>query len=122
MSSSTFIESFVTLLRTLSLAEGSYKPFPISPLASNGTVGYSNSHANGFLGATFNTPELGLSYDTIPFHPAMGAADTRCSVVSYDPPPLGNQTFWSFDSISATVYRYRRQQSVNLGSWYVGET
>ena len=38
-------------------------------------------------------------------------------VYPYDTPDLGEQVFPPFDQAKATVYRYRQQQSVNLGSW-----
>lgn len=46
------------------------------------------------------------------------AMDGSCIVQPYDPPPILSQTFPPFDQAKATIYRYRQQQSVNLGSWY----
>lgn len=118
--SSTHVENFATLLRALSLVEGSYKPFPSNSLTSNITassMGYSHFYGSGFLGAPVDT-----TFNATPSYPAMGGtigSDAQCSVVSYDSPSLANETFWSFDPVAATVYRYRRQQSVNLGSWQV---
>ena len=40
-----------------------------------------------------------------------------CHVEPYDPPPVLSQTFPPFDSAKANIFRYRQQQSVNLGSW-----
>ncbi len=45
--------------------------------------------------------------------------DDSCTVERDTSPPLAPQTFSPFDQAKATVYRYRQQQSVNLGSWYV---
>jgi hypothetical protein len=80
--------------------------------------------ASGLLSApvdtTFNASGPGLNYNSTSFYPGMGGdigADTQCAVAPYDSPPLPSESFWSFDSITATAYRYRRQQSVNLGSW-----
>ncbi len=42
-----------------------------------------------------------------------------CQVDTYNAPAVGMQDFPAFDSEQATVYRYRQQQSVNLGSWCV---
>ena len=42
-----------------------------------------------------------------------------CHVQPYDPPPVLSQTFPAFDSSRANIFRYRQQQSVNLGSWWV---
>lgn len=69
---------------------------------------------------TFGASGPGLNYNGTSFYPAMSGdigADTQCAVAPYDPPPLASESFWPFDSITATAYRYRRQQSVNLGSW-----
>ena len=127
MASSTYVEKFVILLRALGLVEGSYKPFPGNPLTSNNTassMGYSDYYGPGFLSPpvdrTFNASDAGLGYNATAVHPSMGGGidtDSQCSVVSYDSPSLANQSFWPFDSTTATIYRYRRQQSVNLGSW-----
>ena len=121
----TYAENFPALLRTLRLVEGSLKPFPSNTLTSSTTsaMGYSNFYGAGLLGtpidATFNVTGPGLSYINVTtFHPAIGdGTSAQCPVVSYDSPPLTNQNFWSFDSTAAAVYRYRKQQSVNLGSW-----
>lgn len=42
----------------------------------------------------------------------------NCTVEPYDPPPILNQEFPPYDQTSSNVFRYRQQQSVNLGSWY----
>ncbi|TDL27386.1 glycoside hydrolase [Rickenella mellea] len=44
-----------------------------------------------------------------------------CEVDPYDPPPVVAQSFPPFDQAKANIYRYRQQQSVNLGSWFVHE-
>ncbi|CAL1704947.1 unnamed protein product [Somion occarium] len=44
-----------------------------------------------------------------------------CHVKPYDAPLVGQQDFPPFDEDRATVFRYRQQQSVNLGSWFVHE-
>ena len=121
---STYVENFATLLRALGLVEGTYKLFPGDPLTSDNTtnpIGYSDYYGSGFLGTpvdtTFNASSPDLSYiNATTFHPAMGG-DPQCPVVSYDSPQLTSETFWSFDPTTAAIYRYRRQQSVNLGSW-----
>jgi glucan 1,3-beta-glucosidase len=43
--------------------------------------------------------------------------DVTCNVVSYNAPPVLDQEFPPYDRSVANVYRYRQQQSVNLGSW-----
>lgn len=47
--------------------------------------------------------------------------DSICDVEPYDPQPITDQTFPAFDQNVANVYRYRQQQAVNLGSWFVHE-
>ena len=43
--------------------------------------------------------------------------DPECYVEPYNAPQITQQNFPPFDSESAYIYRYRQQQSVNLGSW-----
>jgi hypothetical protein len=43
--------------------------------------------------------------------------DPECHVEPYDAPPITQQTSPPFDPEIAYIYRYRQQQSVNLGSW-----
>ena len=47
------------------------------------------------------------------------AVSNSCYVEPYDPPPVLSQTFPPFDQTKANIFRYRQQQSVNLGSWCV---
>ncbi|KAH9945964.1 glycoside hydrolase [Epithele typhae] len=49
------------------------------------------------------------------------APDHDCSVQPYDPGDVSVQNFPLFDAAKANVYRYRQQQAVNLGSWFVHE-
>lgn len=46
-------------------------------------------------------------------------ASNSCYVEPYDPAPILSQTFPPFDQAKANVFRYRQQQSVNMGSWHV---
>ncbi|KAF8894654.1 glycoside hydrolase superfamily [Infundibulicybe gibba] len=85
------------LLYTLGLVQGSYKPSP-SVLISRNT--------------TLPLNALDASYTE---------NSTECTVVPYLSPPVYVPAFPSFDPAAAQVYRYRRQQSVNLGSWFVHE-
>ncbi|WVR07557.1 hypothetical protein IAU60_004599 [Kwoniella sp. DSM 27419] len=51
----------------------------------------------------------------------VSAADT-CAVVPYTPTsPVTLESFAPYDASKALIYRYRQQQSVNLGSWFVQE-
>ncbi|KAF8810115.1 glycoside hydrolase [Phlegmacium glaucopus] len=47
--------------------------------------------------------------------------DPECHVEPYNAPQITKQTFPPFDPAIAHIYRYRQQQSVNLGSWFVHE-
>ncbi|EJD05843.1 glycoside hydrolase [Fomitiporia mediterranea MF3/22] len=47
------------------------------------------------------------------------SSDGSCDVQAYNPAPVLSQTFPPFDLAKANIFRYRQQQSVNLGSWYV---
>lgn len=49
------------------------------------------------------------------------SSSDACAVDSYTPPPPVCPEFAPFDNKIASIYRYRKQQSVNLGSWFVQE-
>src|SRR6201999_3400683 len=46
-------------------------------------------------------------------------AQGNCVPEPYSAPPITDQEFPPFDSAKAAIFRYRQQQSVNLGSWSV---
>ncbi|KAG8899825.1 Glucan 1,3-beta-glucosidase 3 [Tulasnella sp. 408] len=51
----------------------------------------------------------------------VAALDTRaCKIPDYNPGPV-SVSLPDFDANKAQVYRYRKQQAVNLGSWFVHE-
>ncbi|KAG5639515.1 hypothetical protein H0H81_000660 [Sphagnurus paluster] len=52
---------------------------------------------------------------------ASPTSQDECFVEPYNVPPIGNQAFKPFDPQMANLFRYRQQQSVNLGSWFVQE-
>lgn len=45
------------------------------------------------------------------------ASASACAIVPYQPSPPNAVTFAPFEQAKANLYRYRQQQSVNLGSW-----
>ncbi|KAG8817480.1 Glucan 1,3-beta-glucosidase 3, partial [Serendipita sp. 411] len=47
--------------------------------------------------------------------------DSTCSPEPYEIPPLAVPALPAPDAALATVYRYRKQQGVNLGSWFLLE-
>ncbi|WWC91833.1 uncharacterized protein L201_006780 [Kwoniella dendrophila CBS 6074] len=49
-------------------------------------------------------------------------AQDACSITPYSPStPVLLESFKPYDAKQALIYRYRQQQSVNLGSWFVQE-
>lgn len=120
---------FSVLLRTLGLSQGLFKPFP------SVTSGLGNlADAFGFVGGiqalspTSNTSSLNISNSiashnnshTLSSHSAVSIQRREyCSDAQYNSPDVGYQNFSPYDQTKATVFRYRQQQSVNLGSWSV---
>ncbi|OBZ75975.1 Glucan 1,3-beta-glucosidase 3 [Grifola frondosa] len=104
---------YFNLLTDECLTQGLFKPNP----------------GRGFIGDKIDDNPVG---DNFPPHYEMGenfqvqpkylkSLDETCKVEPYDPPPVSDQNFPPFDQAKANVYRYRQQQSVNLGSWFVHE-
>ena len=54
--------------------------------------------------------------------PTSSSQDPECLVEAYEVPPPTSLTFPPFDKDQATIYRYRQQQSVNLGGWFALES
>ncbi|WRT70121.1 uncharacterized protein IL334_007115 [Kwoniella shivajii] len=53
---------------------------------------------------------------------AQSSDTSSCSITPYSPPsPVVLEGFAPYDANKALIYRYRQQQSVNLGSWFVQE-
>jgi hypothetical protein len=104
------VQQFSAFLQSLNLTAGLFKPTPGPPLLS--TLGNGSSF-NPF-GVLDNTSIA--SSDPLDFN-----AQENCSPEPYSAPPFDNQEFSPFDSAKAAIFRYRQQQSVNLGSWLVTE-
>jgi hypothetical protein len=51
-----------------------------------------------------------------------GTPDPRCIVEPYEVPPPTQFTFPPYNKPDADLYRYRQQQSVNLGGWFALES
>ncbi|KAG6919916.1 hypothetical protein DXG01_013265 [Tephrocybe rancida] len=100
------------------LTQGSYKPTPMTyAVAGNTSKTPSSYAANGppraqvLLQTSEGAPPLSkLSQD-----------QDECYVEPYSPQPIEKQAFPPYDPEMAMLYRYRQQQSVNLGSWFVHE-
>ena len=98
--------SFTLLLQTLGLMQGIGKPTPgiPSPLVSSSEKDPSLLQSHPLR----PPPNLRIEYRS-----------SDCSVEPYQSADCTKPVFAPFDSVQSTVYRYRQQQSVNLGSWYV---
>jgi glucan 1,3-beta-glucosidase len=102
------VQQFNALLQSLNLSSGLFKPTPAPPLLS--ALGNGSSFDPfGILG----DPPVAFS-DPLDFN-----VQGDCSPEPYSAPSITDQEFPSFDSAKAAIFRYRQQQSVNLGSWLV---
>ena len=82
-----------------------------NPSGSNDTVSDSDMSDNSTVSAA-----------DVSDNSTMSIADDSCSVTPYTPPSsLVLESFAPYDAQQALIYRYRKQQSVNLGSWFVQE-
>ncbi len=137
-------DQVASLLQVLGLSQAIFKPIPAlvgnltAPLAAIGDA------ADGILGSLpiplpklSDIPLIGQILEAEPTagtdagHDSTGsdgmamenlAVDSSsCVVEPYNPPPVLAQTFPPFDQAKANVFRYRQQQGVNLGSWFVHE-
>ena len=90
--------SFTAFLAALSLAPAGLKPEPISVAAPP-------SVANNLIQST----KTDLPSTLLP----------ECAVTPYLPALIPPPSMPPYDRKRANLYRYRQQQSVNLGSWYV---
>ncbi|KDQ60739.1 glycoside hydrolase family 5 protein [Jaapia argillacea MUCL 33604] len=125
-------DKFASLLSSLSLTQGLFKPVPelldsgfgsvLSPTVAPSTSISSstiptNKSSLGF--ASKSHPGSALPISFIPTQVLDQSGD--CTVQPYNAPDIP-QKFVPFDQTRANVFRYRQQQSVNLGSWFVHES
>jgi len=102
------VQQFNTLLQSLNLTSGLFKPTPAPPLLS--ALGNGSSFDPlGILGNISVASSVPLGFNV----------QGSCVPEPYSAPPITDQEFPPFDSAKATIFRYRQQQSVNLGSWLV---
>lgn len=120
-------DGFSALLQTLGLVQGLSKPTPGSAGYSvGGSTNIVNETSSGlgvpspsvadlgdFQAQSVQVPSL-LSPSTAQI---LDQSDPTCRVDPYYTSFPLNQTFPPFDETKANVYRYRQQQSVNIGSW-----
>ncbi|KAI0341792.1 glycoside hydrolase [Trametopsis cervina] len=112
--------NFTALLHALSLTQGFIKPAPLLgslPVDSKALAGIlspinlATNNANAASGVSRPLPRDILQDE----------GQDPCAYPPYPSTPLALQPFPPFDQAKANVYRYRQQQSVNLGSWFVHE-
>ncbi|KAG8726132.1 Glucan 1,3-beta-glucosidase 3, partial [Ceratobasidium sp. 423] len=97
-----------TLIAALSLHKVSYKPTPHSSYGA-GTSNFSNSIIGGLN--TFAAQDSRNRDDNA----------APCFIEDHSVSDVPNHSFAPYDEGLATVFRYRKQLSVNLGSWFVQE-
>ncbi|KAL1749229.1 glycoside hydrolase superfamily [Schizophyllum fasciatum] len=108
------LDTLTLVLQALSLQQGLYKPTPTILIPTEPSQSAAASSAT-----PLDNPTAALGAGTIPT-PLDGQHDA-CYVEPYLVPSLPVQAFPPFDPVKASVFRYRQQQSVNLGSWFVHE-
>ncbi|KAL0947037.1 hypothetical protein HGRIS_013179 [Hohenbuehelia grisea] len=115
--------SFLAILQTLRLAAVDYKPPPNSNAPDSSVqpiTQLSRLMAN-------STPVSSITQNSAAFPDSQIPAQSErqdinnCHVEPYTPAALPSVTFPAFDQTEADMYRYRKQQAVNLGSWFVQE-
>ena len=102
-------QNLTALVRALGLTPGSFKPSLGS--ASVGSTSNDSTQVDNYGNDSFIDP------GTYPHAQALDYRATSCEPEPYYAPPVTDQVFPPFDSAKATIYRYRQQQSVNMGSW-----
>jgi hypothetical protein len=82
---------------------------------------------DGSIHASDNSDNKTTTFDsastcTDPTYNAADSGSDPCAMSPYSPPqPVYLESFAPYDANQALIYRYRQQQSVNLGSWFVQE-
>ena len=93
----------------------------VSPTTSSSELNATDSgdYSLASFGTATEPPESTSPYITMD---ADSSGDNaNCSIQSYSPGPIPLDNFAPFDPSQAMIYRYRQQQTVNLGSWFVQE-
>ncbi|KAG6899493.1 hypothetical protein C0993_009715 [Termitomyces sp. T159_Od127] len=106
--------AFSALLHALGLTQGAYKPVPTSFSVRNSSQ-FPSYHT------VESPPGAQVLFESSKKASPLPDSHDECYVDPYDASPIGKQSFLPFDPEKATMYRYRQQQSVNLGSWFVHE-
>lgn len=130
-------DGFSALLRTLGLSQGLFKP-GTSFTSDSGYIVNTTSLGDGvdavapILNPSSLTVPNGTTHYVHKSYPPLsvdnhGAStinrrDKSCGAVQYTSPEVRYQEFPPYDETKASVFRYRQQQSVNLGSWLVSNS
>lgn len=105
-----------TLFAALSLQQASYKPAPnVGPFHATST----DIQEMGDRGNVNTTAYISMvaSEESRP----LKSREAGCAVQAQDSPDLSLPSFAPYDRKTADIFRYRKQLSVNLGSWFVQE-
>lgn len=94
------------VLGSLGLVSSIAKPAPLLTGPFDAIMGLATDIA-------FDESNLTTTADGSPLNP--------CDISPYNPSPVSIEPFDEYNASRALVYRYRQQQSVNLGSWFVQE-
>ncbi len=113
--------SFTALMHALSLTQGSFKHTPESSQDVPAPPTFNRKIAAPAVNDTqysYGSMHHASQSDYSALHlVALSQQDANCSVQPYQIQDPAVQPFPPYDSAKATVFRYRQQQSVNLGSW-----
>lgn len=102
--------NFLSAVLALDVMPATYKPTPVGPRRHRNSTGDIDPTGAGSV--------LLVGPHSISFLPKVAdMSDPACHVEPYDAPAVTFQDFPPYDEKLATVYRYRQQRSVNLGSW-----
>ncbi|TFK27355.1 cytoplasm protein [Coprinopsis marcescibilis] len=107
--------TFLSAILALDVTQANYKPYPgaLSQTALNGTTHHAHAQSGN---------ALLIDPQNISFLPTVTEmSNPQCQVDPYTAPSIEYQEFPPYDEKVASVYRYRQQQAVNLGSWFVHE-
>lgn len=123
-----------SILSALNLVESIVKPLPVVGGILGGVIGTADGVLNSTLGTVDSTLSgiLGgiLLENVTDTNAASSATDIPSSILSnltcaVQPyvllTPITVEPFAPYNASQAMVYRYRQQQAVNLGSWFVQE-
>lgn len=93
---------------------------PLDGLLGGGVIAASDVSPGSSPGELTAGPSASNSTD---FHSTSeGDEASACAMSPYSPDqPVYLEPFPAYDANQAMIYRYRQQQSVNLGSWFVQE-